>query len=373
MPPFPPQGAFMRKLLLPIAVAACCTGIATGCAEKPQPRQATHAPAPSRTQLPAKFVSDRVILTPTTDDGQTLELLTDSGGGMDRLSAAAVARLHLSTEPADLPGLERELGEAAKSTRLARLPAFAAGKGIPGVQFLEGRLMVFPEAVVEKQSLPGMAQYDGSLGSRWFADRVWTWDYPGQRFFREAGDYRPEPGAASLPLGFATNLFGKRVFSMPRMTITVDGRQLSMLLDTGASTMLTPAALDALDDGEPAERATSMISDDVFQAWRKAHPHWRVIEHAQAGSGSAMIEVPQLDIAGFTVGPVWFTHRPNANFHDMMSSMMDEQVEGAVGGNAFHHFVMTVDYPEAIAYFRCVVDCGPAAAPGQAPTPPPAP
>src|SRR5690606_32623407 len=124
-----------------------------------------------------------------------------------------------------------------------------------------------------------------------------------------------------------------------------------------ATTMLTPAALGALDDSGPAERATSMITDDVFQAWRKAHPEWRVIEKAQAGTGSDMIEVPEVGIAGVTVGPVWFTHRPNANFHAMMSSMMDRQVEGAMGGNAFRHFVMTVDYPGAVAYFRCVVDC----------------
>lgn len=118
--------------------------------------------------------------------------------------------------------------------------------------------------------------------------------------------------------------------------------------------------------------ATASCSDDVFQAWRQAHPEWRVIQGAQAGTGSDMIEVPEIGIAGFSIGPVWFTHRPNAAFHDMMSSMMDQKVEGAVGGNAFRHFVMTVDYPNAMAYFRCPGCDAPAT--GKAPaTPPPGP
>lgn len=357
-----------RTLLLSILVAAGACA-ATGCSGEP-PR-AGDGPS-ERARLPAEFIADRVVLVPTTADGERLEFMTDSGGGPDRLSAAAVARMGLPTGPADMPGLEEEMGPAAKDVRTARLPPFAPGKGIPPVRAMDGRLMVFPAELVEQQLLPGMELGDGFLGNRWFADRVWTWDYPGERFFHEPDDYQAEAGAAAMPLGFLTNALGRRVFSMPRMAITVDGRELPMLLDTGATTVLTPAALEAVGDGGPAERATSMISDDVFQAWRQAHPEWRVVEAAQAGSGSDMIEVPEVGIAGFTVGPVWFTHRPNAAFHDMMSSMMDRQVEGAVGGNAFRHFVMTVDYPNAVAYFRCP-GCNAAAVADGPATPPPGP
>ena len=355
-------------MLFLLAVAGACAITACG---KGQSQPAGDGP-PERTRLPAEFNAGLMILVPVTVDGQRVELFTDSGGGMDQLYAPAVARLGLSTEPAHAPGLESDLGPVAKQTLAVRLPAFAEGGGIPPVRAFEGRLMVFPEAHVERGLLPGMKRYDGFLGSRWFADRVWTWDYPGERFFHEPDDYQPEPDAVAMPLGFRTNPIGRRVQSMPRMTITVDGRELPMLLDTGATTLLTSAALEALGDGGPAQRSTSMVSDDVFQAWREAHPEWRVIPQAQAGTGSDMIEVPRVEIAGFTVGPVWFTHRANTNYHDMMSSMMDRRVEGAVGGNAFRHFVMTVDYPNAVAYFRCPVDCEPGAA-GQSPTPPPGP
>jgi hypothetical protein len=114
-----------------------------------------------------------------------------------------------------------------------------------------------------------------------------------------------------------------------------------------------------LKDGEPAHRATSMIVDSRFQAWRKKHPGWRVIEAAQEGSNAAMIEVPEVGLGGATVGPVWFTWRPDKNFHEYMSGMMDGKVEGAIGGNALSHFAMTVDYPGKAAYFRCTRDCKP--------------
>ncbi|MER3546656.1 MAG: hypothetical protein C4338_03250 [Rhodanobacteraceae bacterium] len=164
-----------------------------------------------------------------------------------------------------------------------------------------------------------------------------------------------------MTLGFKTDAHGERENDFPRIVIKVDGRALPMLLDSGAMTVLTPAAMRTLRDGLPAERATSMIVASLFDAWHKAHPDWRIIEDAQAGTHCAMIEVPQVEIAGKTVGPVWFTERPDKNFHQFMSGMMSGQVEGSIGGNALGHFVMTIDYPHAMAYFRCVLACKPGA------------
>jgi hypothetical protein len=76
-----------------------------------------------------------------------------------------------------------------------------------------------------------------------------------------------------------------------------------------------------------------------------------VIEHAQGGTGARMIEVPDVRIAGFEVGPIWFTERPNKNFREMMSQSMNAPVEGAIGGNAFATLRMTVDYLHGRASF----------------------
>jgi hypothetical protein len=48
-----------------------------------------------------------------------------------------------------------------------------------------------------------------------------------------------------------------------------------------------------------------------------------------------------------------------------MSSMMDRQVEGAVGGNLLQHFVMSVDHGKSTAWFRCVRGCAAAPAGGR--------
>lgn len=293
-----------------------------------------------------------------------MTFMTDTGGGLNMLFPNALERHGLVAQPAELPYVQEEFGEQARHVRMTPWPAFASGQGIPKAnrgyeasRAWDEVLLIMPvEDRLSKEM--GAPEQDGFLGNMWFSNRVWTWDYPAGKFYQEQVDFRPDPAATGIPLGFRTQPNGERA-GFPRMHITVDGQALPVLLDTGAQTVLTPEALRVIHDGGPAFRATSMISDDVFQAWRTKHPDWRFIEKGQAATGSAMIEVPEVEIAGQRVGPVWFTHRPNANFHEFMSSMMDARVEGAVGGNAFSHFVMTVDYPNARAYFRCVVDCRP--------------
>jgi hypothetical protein len=101
-----------------------------------------------------------------------------------------------------------------------------------------------------------------------------------------------------------------------------------------------------------AVRATSFITANVFEKWRKRHPEWRVIEGAEKRSGEAIIEVPKIVVGGYTVGPVWFTRRADRNFHEYMSQWMDKRIEGALGGNALCHFRVSVDYPRAFAVFE---------------------
>ena len=196
------------------------------------------------------------------------------------------------------------------------------------------------------------------LGEAWFGGHVWTWNYPAGKLRLEGSDWKSAPTAIRVSLGFPVDKKGNRDDNFARIAIGVDGKRFDVLLDTGATTTLTTEALKTCADNLPAERATSFVVDTQFQAWHKAHPDWRVIEQAEAGTKAAMIEVPQVEIAGSQVGPVWFTWRADKNFHEFMSGMMDKQVEGAIGGNALSHFVMTVDYLGAAAYFRCVKDCG---------------
>jgi hypothetical protein len=132
-----------------------------------------------------------------------------------------------------------------------------------------------------------------------------------------------------------------------------------MLLDTGATARPTPAGERASATPTTAGvGVTSYITTSIFNQWHKAHPDWRIVED---GDGliphMRLIEVPRMDIANWSVGPVWFTERADTQFHDFMSNYMDKQIEGSVGGNVFGHFVMTIDYVGEAAYFHCVSGC----------------
>ena len=297
--------------------------------------------------IPAQFVANRVYVVPQTADGDSIRFYSDTGGGTF-IAEPAVKRLKLATETL---GSDSADDKNAPPQILATLPKFKKGSEIP-LPDNEGKLRVMPAAIVEKNHL----ESDGMLGEAWLGGHVWTWNYPAGTLRLEGAGFHADPKATKVPLGFPTE-DGQRADNFARIAIAVDGKSFDVLLDTGATTELTPEALQAVGDKLPATRATSFIVDAIFNQWHTAHPDWRVIEKGEARTKSDMIEVPDVEIAGAHVGPVWFTHRPDKNFHEYMSGMMDKRVEGAIGGDAFGHFVMTIDYPNAVAYFRCAKDC----------------
>ncbi|MBN1206271.1 MAG: hypothetical protein JXB05_15245 [Myxococcaceae bacterium] len=332
-----------------------CLG-ATACATAPAPSTPTATSAASESgpaptpgnplALPTHFVEDRFYVVPVTSDGQKLELFTDTGGGLF-ITEGAAERLKLATEEVSTP--ESPTGKAA----MARLPAFRPGEGIPSVELGDGRVPVAPAAMTRQLQAMGLVS-DGMLGQAWFAMRVWTFDYPGGKlWWRARGDVPAVDERHRVPLGFRKSAMGARETHFPRIQLQVDGETLDLLFDTGATVSLTDKALQALGDGRPVARATSFITRSTFERWRQRHPDWRVIENAdKVLPDSALIEVPAVELAGHTVGPVWFTTRPDKNFHQFMSQFMDQRVEGALGGSALRFFRVTVDYPNEVALFE---------------------
>jgi hypothetical protein len=300
------------------------------------------AEAPRRpVEIPVLYAADRFFATPTTTSGQTLRLYTDSGGGLFLLTGTA-KRLGLPT---------RTVGERQEKMQTAELPAFRPDASIPPPLGNGGALPLFPDERA-KHEFPD--PIDGFLGQAWFSGRVWTWDYPAKRLL-----WLPDGGLPAVAeshrvkLGFKADKDGKRIADFPRIAAAIDGETLDLLFDTGATVTLSSEALAKLGDQGPASRGTSFIAAVHFDRWRRKHPDWRVIENADAGlKGEPMIEVPAVTVAGYTVGPVWFTRRPDPNFHKFMSQFMDRQVEGALGGSALRFFRVTVDYPHAVAVFE---------------------
>jgi hypothetical protein len=195
---------------------------------------------------------------------------------------------------------------------------------------------------------------DGQLGNRWFDGRIWKFDYLNKSLSvltqEEATNYVRRHNAQAIPITFKADGETDKAHRFPRMFIEVDHQQLPMLLDTGATTFETRKN-NAGESEDITLVGTSFISESIFRQWQKNHPDWQIkFEHYQ-GMKQEMIEVPSVTLAGFKTGPVWFTLRPDTNFHDYMSSMMSDHVEGAIGGSAFQYFSMIINYPASEVIF----------------------
>lgn len=291
--------------------------------------------------LPARYDAHRFYVEPITTGGEKMVFFTDTGGGLF-LFADTVERLKIAATQIEADG--------GRKMDIVSLPAFKPESFIPApLGSPSEKLFVAPAA----QRIALAKDWSGMLGQQWFAGRVWTFDYLKQKLLlRASGDVPKVKEENRVALNFKTNAGGKRSNNFPRIGVTIDGENLDLLFDTGASTDLTAAALAVIKDKLPSVRATSFIAASVFEKWRGKHPDWRVIEAAENGSNEAMIEVPTVSIGGYTVKKIWFTRRADKNFYQYMSGFMDKRIEGAIGGNALRFFRVTVDYPNAAAIFE---------------------
>lgn len=304
---------------------------------------AVSEPTPGKPiRLPVRYDEHRFFVRPITTAGQTLNFYTDTGGGLF-LYAEEAERLGLPVSEVEADG---------QRVKMAPLPNFRPDAAVPAPLMTRGNLPVIPRSSGDATA-PSMRDWSGMLGQAWFAGRVWTFDYRGRRLlWRAAGDVPRVAKGNQASLGFRTDGSGQRRGNYPRITVTVDGEPLDLLFDTGAMNVLPPDVLKQVGDGAAPERATSFITLSVYERWRKRRPNWRAIEGIRTLTGDALIEVPEVVIGGYPVGPVWFTRQPDRPFHEYMAQFMDRPVEGALGGSALRYLRVTVDYPNAIAYFE---------------------
>lgn len=281
--------------------------------------------------LPVELSTDRWYLTAKTATGHTVRIYLDSAGGMF-LTRAAVSRLGLPTEPVTEGGETRE--------------------AVSFPQLVDTSVPLPPGGKVAVLDESGMENTDGMFGAPWFAGHAFTFDYhAGELILLDRGV--PEvPAEHRVTVGFPRDASGAVESPYGRIHMIVDGETIDMLLDTGATTTLTDTALAALGGG-PKERATSFITKTVFERWRAKHPDWRVIDKADVTANNApMIEVPEVTVGGYEVGPVWFTWRPDDAFHKWMAQWMDKPSEGALGGDAYRTLRVSVDWVTGVATFE---------------------
>ena len=295
----------------------------------------------TKVELPTKFKANRVFVTPVTASGDTLRFYTDSGGGTNIIWPSTVQRLGLATRKHPMP--------PDTTATVATLPPFKQTASIPhppASTALGTTLVVSPGPwwLIEGS--------DGFLGSPWFSTRTWEFDYPGESLsLLRNYDTANHLDEHTVTLGFQTNPNGEKTMYFPRITISVDGDSIDMLFDTGATLIPQRHTAEALGKNDTSPIGASFIADSIFQEWKSEHPDWTVIQNAEQQTGLPIIKVPEIGIAGYEVGPVWFTKRPNRNFVRRMSRWIDKTIYGAVGSSAFQYFRIIIDYPEEKAVF----------------------
>ncbi|MEO8030651.1 MAG: hypothetical protein ABJC74_02205 [Gemmatimonadota bacterium] len=307
---------------------------------------------PGARSLPVDYMDGRYFVRWSLKGGDTLRMYLDTGGPRDHLTAGAVQRL----------GLIREVKQLGPdSVSWVRLPAAIATQLVPSLRsnnYLEDSTRTWPPesarlmAYFPKEDGFGSERdrVDGILGPDWFGGRVWTLDYAGRKlWYHENGATTSVPAACWVPLGFQLDSAGRRSSNFPRITAVVDGDSVDFLLDTGAMTVLSDAARRATNQPTGKIVAASFIIHSRFERWRAGHPDWLVVENADIRYHNRMIRVPSIEVGGQRQGPVWFSERPDAAFHNFMSQWMDRQIDGALGGSAWRDVVVVLDYPGARA------------------------
>ncbi len=275
----------------------------------------------------------RFFMAYPTTSGDSVLFYTDTGGG--RLVYPAVAQImNLTIDSVAVEGGYMEMLPVAGAFRERGWPA----------------PLQAPFVFRESQRMD--TSFDGMLGAYWFGNKRWRFDYADGKLYKvDSIDWSALPASHTVELGFMTDSTDQALTHFPRLDIVVDGDTIPTLLDTGAKISLSDEAATIMD--QEGEVGASFIISTLFDRWRMDHPDWRVIEGGDAHLQMDLIEVPEVTVAGHTVGPVWFARRPDPNFTEYMSQWMDQPVQGAVGGSCFLHFEsMVVDYVARKAYFQ---------------------
>ena len=122
-----------------------------------------------------------------------------------------------------------------------------------------------------------------------------------------------DPPTDGAPLGFLRGANGELHARFPRVTVRIDGDDIDMLLDTGATVELTGAAQQVLK--RPRFGASSFVVDSIFDRWHRDHPSWPFVAHASTTRSSPLIQVPEVRIEATSMEACWFERRRDTDFH----------------------------------------------------------
>ena len=303
-------------------------------------------------EIPVRYDEHRFLAQPITEQGDTLTFMIDSGISGFFMYRNEAERIGLELETIEFGGVE--------ATRTA-FPNFKPGASIPpalSMPYAESRQIIVTTyepfyAVEGDTTSPNVkAGWSGLLGAPWLYGRVWTFDYAqGKLFLREDGLLPEHSSSDVTELEFNHDQHTTVRHYMTRIQAEIDGEEVHLFFDTGASMYVSEDVLAALSDGRAAVRESSFIRQSLIDRWRSRHPDWRYFEKGANGRAADLIEVPTMKIAGHTIGPVWFLS--GGRDQQWEGFFSDKKTDGALGGSALKYFTrVTVDYNRGIAVFE---------------------
>lgn len=302
------------------------------------------------TLLPSKFINgERFYLKLVTVTGDTILGFCDTGGGITALLPTTVEKLNLQSKVKEMIIDDSKMGyilfsDVIKDKKIPPISIMpmsgikASYFAVPDKKFMESEGQFFIKFVPQ----------DAFLGQFFFLDKAWTIDYLKKEVWVNTSIKKNSKSADIQQLGFKKDKEGKKLYGHPSMKIIVDGDTLDVLLDTGATFILSTNGKSKLNVTDNAIGG-SFIAKSVFEKWHQNHPEWKIIEKGDGKSD--IIEVPKIKIGKNQIGPVLFSVRPDEAWSKQMISTMDKVVKGAIGGSAFKYLKIKIDYNNELAEF----------------------
>lgn len=204
--------------------------------------------------LPTTFESGHFYANPELDNGKRMRMMLDTGGG-------GYPTMFISQLQADRLGMKADHAcEADGRTHQAASPAFAASQALPDMsEFCRGVILAPAD---------GAQAIDGQIVPAYFRGGTWTFDYPKHQVLLRATGWHPPKTAHKTALGFK-RLPDNRHGAWPRITVRVDGRDVDMLLDTGATARPTADGLKENPQGvTDGISVGSYIVQSTMRRWR---------------------------------------------------------------------------------------------------------
>jgi hypothetical protein len=295
------------------------------------------------TKTPADFDDNRIYMK-IKNGKESFRFYTDSGGGLYPFVYNDVAaKLGMKIEKTVVDG-DFKLGRSSFPESLSQQ--------IPVAPEWQGNVKVFTFDINGKDEASESRFFlgDGFFGASFFKDKIWNFDYPKKELsYCDAVPILKNYSSLKMTFKKEGTL---RITHQPRIEIEVSGSRISVLFDTGATSLYSKEAADNLKLAKPFT-ASSFIRASVAAKWIKQNPKWKFIKGGEkfAGGGD-LVEVPLVKVAGIEVGPVWFATRNDKIYDKYSKDVMDSNIDGAVGGNLFRYFEIIADYPKEAIYFK---------------------